>query len=177
MGVDNVRMLKLLQIAHDSGLNIEYRCIKCRNCSDCKKPLITEKISLHEEAEDQEIYNSVSIDYEKKKIVCRLPLRGKETDFLTNNRDIAKKVLNQQCKKYHKDVTTKDTILKAFAKLFVNKYAMLWDELTEEQKEMLRPPEERIKDLQAPQPLQQRIKTSRTARNTNRWASKLTRTP
>ena len=67
----------------------------------------TEKISLREEAEMVEIRNSVKLDFENKKIICSLPLRGKEEDFLTSNRDRCVKVLDQQCSKYFSDVKTR----------------------------------------------------------------------
>ena len=47
-------------------------------------------------------------------------------------------------------------------------------ELTEEQKNMLRPPEDRIKELQFPHDLQNRVRQrkKRTERRKNKWASK-----
>ena len=48
---------------------------------------------------------------------------------MTSNREIALKVLNQQCTKYYKDKETKDTVVKAFHKLFSNDYACLFSEL------------------------------------------------
>ena len=54
----------------DSGLQIEYRCVKCRDCSQCKNADQTERISLREEQEMQLIKESVHLDFEKKKIVC-----------------------------------------------------------------------------------------------------------
>ena len=41
-----------------------------------------------------EIRNSVKLDFENKEIVCSLPLRGKEEDFLSSNRNKALKVFN-----------------------------------------------------------------------------------
>ena len=45
-------------------------------------------------------------------------------------------------------------------------------ELTDEQKDMLRTPEERIKELKFPQALQNRVKLVRKCHRKNRWASK-----
>ena len=117
-----------------AGLEIEYRCVRCRDCAQCKNADQTEKISLREEAEMVEIRNSVKLDWENKKIQCSLPLRGKEEDFLTSNRDRCVKVLDQQCNKYHNDVTTRETIVAAFKKLFENGHLVKLDDLTEEQK-------------------------------------------
>ena len=122
---ESTQALKKLQSAQQEGLQIEYRCPRCRDCNDCRRSFQTERVSLREEAEDQEIYDSVNIDWSNKQIICSLPLRGKEEEFLSNNREIALKVLNQQCYKYHKDDETRDTIVKAFEKLMKNKHMVL----------------------------------------------------
>ena len=43
---------KSLQKAQEEGLSIEYRCPKCRACSDCRNSYETERLSLREEGED-----------------------------------------------------------------------------------------------------------------------------
>ena len=135
------------QVAHDEkiseyrrflemqelGLDVDYRCPDCRDCLRCKKADRTEKISLREECEDFEVKKSIQLDFKQKKILATLPLRGKERDFLSSNRDKAIKILLQQCKKYHGDPETKETVLKAFAKLFDNGHAMLLSQLSEKQ--------------------------------------------
>ena len=115
------------------GLDVDYRCPECRDCVKCKKADKTEKISLREESEDFEVKKSIKLDFEQKKILATLPLRGKERDFLSNNREKARKILLQQCKKYYGDPETREIILKAFAKLFDNGHAMLLSEVSEEQ--------------------------------------------
>ena len=115
--------------AQDQGLQIEYHCTKCRQCSECLKPIETERISLREEAEIVAITESVRLDLENKRIICSLPLRGKEEEFLSTNKFQAEKILKQQCTKYFNDVETKPLILKAFKKLFDNKHAKLLRDL------------------------------------------------
>ena len=51
-----------------AGLEIEYRCVRCRECPQCKNADQTEKISLREEAEMVEIRNSVKLDWDNKRI-------------------------------------------------------------------------------------------------------------
>merc|ERR1711888_438156 len=80
---DKLRELKMLVKMQELGISIEYRCPACRTSSDCKNAPVTERISLQEEAEDQAVKDSVKIDFDKKKITCSLPLRGKEEDFLS----------------------------------------------------------------------------------------------
>ena len=66
------KVLKLLE----SGVSIEYRCIKCRSCGDCKRAIETERVSLREEAEEQEIWDSFILNFDKEIIEVHMPLRG-----------------------------------------------------------------------------------------------------
>ena len=49
---EHQQVLKRLQQAQQEGLNIDYRCPKCRSCSDCRRSFATERVSQREEAED-----------------------------------------------------------------------------------------------------------------------------
>ena len=115
---DKLAGLKMLVKLQESGISLEYRCPSCRDCSSCKNAPDTERISLREEAEDQAMKDAVHIDFQKKKITCSLPLRGKEEEFLSDNREVALKVLNSQCKKVQNDEEAKATAIKSFYKLF-----------------------------------------------------------
>ena len=130
---ERVAELKKFKDMNEAGLEIEYRCPKCRQCVDCKSADKTEKVSLREESEMYEVRNSVKLDLQNQRIQCSLPLRGKERDYLSNNKDRAMKILQQQCRKYFQDSNTRDTILAAFAKLFENGHAKLLSDLTQEQ--------------------------------------------
>ena len=127
-----ISKMKQIVEAQDKGLQIDYKCPKCRRCVECLKPIETERISIREEAEMAEISESVKLDLENKRIICSLPLRGAEEEFLSTNKAQAEKVLNQQCAKYFKDEHTKPVILKAFKKLFDNKHAKLLKDLPPE---------------------------------------------
>ena len=129
---ESVSSIKKLVEAQDKGLQIEYRCPTCRKCTECLKPIETERISLREEAEVAVINESVQLDLKNKRIICSLPLRGKEEEFLSSNREQAEKILNQQCSKYFRDDATKPVILKAFNKLFDNGHAKLFKDLAPE---------------------------------------------
>ena len=120
--LESLSQLKSKIDFQEAGLDITYRCVRCRNCVDCKNAEKIDKISLREEAELCEIKNSLNLDWEEKKIVCRLPLRGPERDFLSSNFDRAVKILNSQCKRYFSDPETKLSILTAFNKLFEKGY-------------------------------------------------------
>ena len=126
--------LKKLLFAQDGGLSVEYRCVKCRDCWPCKNADATEKLSLREEQENQLIQESVKLDFQNKSIICTLPTRGEEREFLTSNKDLATKVLLSVCKRYQGDLKAKELILGSFKKLFDNGYIKLMDQLTPEEK-------------------------------------------
>ena len=134
---EDIRDLRMIQKAQEEGLSIEYRCPKCRNCSDCRNSHQTERVSLREEAEDLMIRDSVKLDYSNKRIISHLPMRGLPEDFLSNNRDNAIKILNQQCHKYFNDEETKDVILGAFNKLVKNGQMLLWDDIPKEDRDLI----------------------------------------
>ena len=130
--IEKISPLCKLKLLEDGGLSVEYRCIKCRDCPDCKNSDESEKTSLREEAEEQMIKDSVVLDIKNKRIVCKLPVRGSEQDFLTTNKDRALKVLDQQCRKYSSNEEIKEIALKAFDKLFDNGHAALTSDVDEE---------------------------------------------
>ena len=134
---EHLQVLKRLQQAQQEGLSIDYRCPRCRNCSDCRRSFATERVSQREEAEDMMVWDSVSIDWKNKRIICYLPLRGSEEEFLSNNRKIALKILDQQCYKYCKDTETREMIVKALDKLMKNNQLVLWKDLTDEEKKVI----------------------------------------
>ena len=92
---------------------IDYRCPQCRNCQACRDAHGTERISLREEAEEAIIKDAVKLDYENKRFICTLPLRGKPEDFLTTNKHEAAKILEKQVRLYHKEEDTAKLIVKA----------------------------------------------------------------
>ena len=116
----------------DTGINIDYRCVKCRNCADCRNADETERVSLRQDVEDAKIKESVHIDYENRKIMATLPLRGKEEDFLVCNRDRAICILNQQCRKFHGKEEDRKLVLSAFRKLFDRGYMVLLKNISED---------------------------------------------
>ena len=129
---EKLSRLRHLLDKQETGVEISYRCVRCRDCLDCRNSEKVDKISLREESELYEIKKSVNIDWQNRKIVCSLPLRGKERDFLSSNADRALKVLESQCKKYFKDDETKATINAAFKKLIDKGYIVFLPDMTEE---------------------------------------------
>jgi len=114
---------------------ISCRCIRCRNCGDCQNAEKIDKISLREETELHEIRNSYTLDWENGVITCTLPMRGRERDFLTSNEDRALKILDGQCKRYHRDVETRNAIVESFQKLIDKGFIYFIEDLSDELKQ------------------------------------------
>ena len=129
--------LKLLIKFLETGINLDYRCPSCRNCSKCRDAPQTERLSLREEMESEAIKESVFIDFKNKRIIGRMPMRGDPAQYLSNNHHIAEKVLESQCRKVQKDPEAKETVLKAFKKLTDNGYCLEFNNLTPEQKQLV----------------------------------------
>ena len=83
----------------------------------------------------QLIRDSIYLDWEEKKIVCTLPVRGEEADFLTSNKERAVKVLDQQCRKWNNDPKNKQSVIDAFKKLFKTGDTRFMHQLTKEELE------------------------------------------
>ena len=137
----NLSELKAYEADLDSLISIEYRCPKCRNCADCRDSITTERVSLREEAEEIQIRDSVTLDYENKRFICHLPLRGRPEEYLSTNKDQARKILAKQVSLYHQEEDTKAMIIKAVNKLFTNGHVTLLKDL---------PPQQQTMILQAP---------------------------
>ena len=133
--IDKAKYLKQFILSQDKEIQVEYRCVKCRECWSCKNADESEKLSLREEQENQRIKDSVRLNFETKSIECTLPTRGSEQEFLSSNRDIAEKVLCGISKKYHHDENVRLTILAAFQKLFDKGFAKFLSDLTDKEKE------------------------------------------
>ena len=76
----------------------------------------------------------MELDLVNKMVRVSLPLRGPEKDFLVTNKETAEQVLTQQCRKYSGDGETKETIMKAFKKMFDPGFLLFVDELDDETK-------------------------------------------
>ena len=129
--------MKLYENNLESLVKIEYRCPRCRNCQACREAHETERVSLREEAEQAMITDAVTLDYENKRFICELPLRGKPEEFLTTNKHDAGKILERQVRLYHKEEDTKRLIVKAMDKLFTNGHVSFLKDLPKEQQELI----------------------------------------
>ena len=61
----------------------QYRCEVCENCEKCQSSDSLQSTSLRERAEQQLIENSITIDYEEKKAIVKLPFTQNPIPFFT----------------------------------------------------------------------------------------------
>ena len=93
MATDRIWDLKeVMKQVESSGLDVDYRCVRCHNCNDCRNAEQTDKVSLRQEVETQQHMDSVELDMTNKKVVISLPLRAPERDFLVSNKEMAEHI-------------------------------------------------------------------------------------
>ena len=129
--------LKGVGEADSVGSEIEYRCVKCRGCNDCKNGESIEKISLREEREQYLIDQSVSIDFDKNETIASLPFTADPAEKLSSNEENAIKVYNQQLRKLKNNPNVKKAVLKAEFKLQENGHVEWTKNLSEEEVSVL----------------------------------------
>ena len=71
---DTLNEIRRLRLQQEFGVENDFRCVKCRECTDCKDSDKVEFISLKEEAEMELVDRSVELDMDRKQIICTLPL-------------------------------------------------------------------------------------------------------
>ena len=52
---ETLREIRKLRLEQECGTDLNYRCVRCRDCSACKDSDRTEAVSLREEAEMEEV--------------------------------------------------------------------------------------------------------------------------
>ena len=103
--------------AEHAGSEITYRCVRCRQCSDCRNSGKTESISFREEAEQHQIEAAVEYVPAEKRLVSKLPFIASPKENLFQNRYAAEKVLDSQMKRVNASEDVKNDILTSFEKL------------------------------------------------------------
>ena len=108
---DNIKQFDQVE---DVGAWAPYRCVRCRNCSQCRKGELLERVSLHEEREQHLIEEAVEQDIEQVRLIAFLPFIKDPKLALQPNRKIAEKVLFNQLKQIHASESLKESVLKKF---------------------------------------------------------------
>ena len=122
--------LKNFERTEEIGSEMSYRCLKCRSCHDCKNGDTLESISLKEEQEQAQLELGIWLDVDKKRLYTSLPfLRDPEIN-LTENKHVAKKVLEQQIKLSKRNPDMVPGLVKSHNKLVSNGFARPLKELS-----------------------------------------------
>ena len=129
-------MEKFLKL-QDSGLDMAYKCPKCRRCSDCLKGAGQEKLSMQQEAEQEVIKDSVKINIPEGKATASLAFTADPDKLLADNEYIAIKRLKNVCIKYSKTPGLNEAIYKGFKKLIDRGHIIPLSELTPAQREAI----------------------------------------
>ena len=103
--------------AENAGSKIDYRCVKCRSCSDCRNGELIEKTSLKEEVEQDLIEDTIEIDLGKKEAIAYLPFTVNPDEKLKTDEKTALKVYRRQTKLLHEKPKLKADVLESEAKL------------------------------------------------------------
>ena len=116
------------------GAEITYRCVKCRNCADCRRGELLEEASLQEETEQALIEQSVWLEPEQNRMVCSLPFIKNPVTSLLDNRQQAEKIFASQLKSFSKNPAMREAVLAAHDKLLSKGHVAAMDELTVEER-------------------------------------------
>ena len=131
------RVKRLLGDVDGAGTLIDYRCVKCRGCSDCKNGERIESVSLKEEFEQDKIDASVTVNFDENRTEALLPFIDNPKEKLVPNYDVALKVYKQQIKKLNRDAAAKEAVLKSEHKLQMAGHVEWVDNLPEKEKRLL----------------------------------------
>ena len=131
------KLKQLFCDADGAGTLIDYRCVKCKGCSDCKNGERRESISLKEELEQYKINGSLTLNLEENKVEAILPFIDNPNEKLVPNYDVALKVYKQQTKKLSKDPAAKEAVLKSEDKLQEAGHVEWIDNLPDKEKNMM----------------------------------------
>ena len=118
----------------EAGLDASFRCVRCRECKQCLKGAGMERMSMRQEAEQEIIRQSVSIDRNLGRAIAKLPFLTDPSDKLKDNSRVAAKRLENVCRKYSHDEDVKQMLNKSMKKLMDNGHIVLLDDLPPEQR-------------------------------------------
>ena len=116
------------------GSKAQYRCVRCRNCNDCRKGEVLERVSLQEETEQFLIESSVKLNIEERRLESALPFIKDPLENLKPNRFVAEKVLESQLKLVIKNPEMREDIIKSHNKLRLKNYVVHEDELNQDER-------------------------------------------
>ena len=120
--------------ADRAGAEVAYRCMRCRNCADCRKGEMVEAVSLQEEVEQALIEKNVWLDENLNVLRCKLPFLKEPATYLTGNYPSAERIFESQMRSITKNPALKEAVIKAHDKLLLKGHVCAVTDLSEEEK-------------------------------------------
>ena len=120
----------------EAGLDQGYKCPRCRSCKNCKRGAAQERISMKQEAEQEVIRESVTLDEHSNRAVVKLAFIADPVQNLKPNRYAALKRLDNVCKKYANEPNAIKMICDKVAKLHKTGHIKYWEDFSADQKKM-----------------------------------------
>ena len=114
------------------GSELTYRCIKCRNCVDCRNADNLEKTSLQDEKQQALLESCVYLDKAAKALYATLPFIADPSKNLKPNRHLAEKILNSQLRRLEGRPEAVQDVLRAHNKLRDKGYVVPVNDLPKE---------------------------------------------
>ena len=121
----------------NAGCEVTFRCLKCRNCLECKKSQQVQCMSIQAEVEQELIDRSVIVDAEKGVTIATLPFLDDPKTALAPNDATALAVYKAQVRKLDKCPEERKEIIESEAKMHDLGFVEKLQNLTREQQAMI----------------------------------------
>ena len=121
----------------EAGTDLNYRCPKCRGCSDCLNADKLNAVSLKEEGEQHLIESSVEVDLELGEIRAKLPLLADPASSIGENCRAARRIYQQQVVKLNKSPEDLESVIKSEAKMHSRGHVQYLEDLDPEEKKVV----------------------------------------
>ena len=132
------KCIKSFDEVENTGTEVTYRCIDCRNCTECKKSQRLDSVSIREEVEQSIIDRCVKVDLEHRTTTAKLPFVVADPDTrLVPNMRMALKVYKAQIKKLEKAPEDKLAIIDSENKLQKLGFVDYISDLDQEDKKLI----------------------------------------
>ena len=111
------KCLKTYERVEKTGTEVSYRCLDCRNCKECLRAGLVEETSFVDEAQQDLINKSVTVDIENNVSSASLPFIANPDSMLADNKKLTLKYYHSQVKRINKSDKDRIDVLGAEKKL------------------------------------------------------------
>ena len=133
----SLKQQNIFNQVENAATEMSYCCISCRNCKDRLNNEHIENVSIREEVEQDLIDKSVQVNTGNRCTTAKLPFIHNPMVKLSNNKDLALKIYNQQLRKLNKNLQDKANVITSENKLQRLRHVDYVQNLSQEQQRML----------------------------------------